>query len=59
MDEYQSVDEAPTGRIDEPWFDDLRIVNSEWVEISVTTTYGRKVRYRIPRQTLFAAADEA
>lgn len=44
--------------IDEPWFDDIHIVNREWVEISVTTTGGRKVWYRVPRQTLFKVADE-
>jgi hypothetical protein len=44
--------------IDEPWFDDVHIISREWVEIGVTTTRGRKVWYRIPRQTLFKVADE-
>lgn len=44
--------------VDEPWFDDIHVVNHEWVEITVTTTRGQKVWYRVPRQTLFKVADE-
>ena len=44
---------------EQPWFDDLRIVNNEWIEVSVTTIRGEKVWYRIPRKTLFSAADDA
>ncbi|HEX3588186.1 MAG TPA: hypothetical protein VHV74_01045 [Pseudonocardiaceae bacterium] len=42
----------------EPWFDDARVVDREWVEYSVTTSSGQQVRYRIPRRTLFTAIDQ-
>ena len=43
----------------EPWFHDARIVDSEWVEFSVTTSRGDTVRYRVPRRTTFEGIDEA
>jgi hypothetical protein len=44
--------------ITEPWFDDLRVVDSEWVEFTVTTSDGEKAHFRVPRRTLFRELDE-
>lgn len=43
----------------ERWFDDVRIVDQECVEISVTTSHGEKIYYRILRRTLFSNVDES
>ncbi len=48
---------APLGE-DEMWFDKSKNIDSEWAEVSVTTTTGRKVRYRIPRRTYFEDIDQ-
>lgn len=39
------------------WYDDVRVLDNEWIEIGVTTPSGEKVYYRIPRRTLFASID--
>lgn len=46
-----------TGDIEERWFEDVRIVDKEWVELLVTTPGGEKVYYRVPRRTLFREID--
>ncbi len=40
------------------WYDEIHIVDGEWIEVSVTTPRGEKVYYRIPRRTLFRDIDE-
>jgi hypothetical protein len=45
-------------RREEQWFDDFRVVDSEWAEVSVTTSRGERVYYRVPRRTLFRKIDE-
>jgi hypothetical protein len=42
---------------DEPWFDEIREIDAEWVEVKVTTSKGEIVYYRIPRRTLFPNID--
>lgn len=42
----------------EPWFDEVRVVDSEWVELGLTTPQGERIYYRIPRRTLFRGIDE-
>lgn len=41
---------------EEPWFDEVRTVDQEWSELSVTTSKG-VVLYRVPRLTLFKNID--
>jgi hypothetical protein len=41
---------------EEPWFDEVRAVDNEWAELSVTTSKGVVV-YRVPRRTLFRQID--
>jgi hypothetical protein len=41
-----------------PWYDDAEVVDGEWIEVSVTTSNGEKVYYRIPRRTLFHRIDK-
>jgi hypothetical protein len=41
------------------WFDEVHVVDQEWVEVSLRTPVGRHVRYRIPRRTLFQKVDQA
>lgn len=43
----------------DPWFDNARILDQEWVELSVKTPAGNQVLYRIPRRTLFEKVDQA
>jgi hypothetical protein len=40
------------------WFSDAQIVDSQWVEFTVVTASGERVRYRIPRRTLFDSTDQ-
>lgn len=47
-----------TGRDDDDqWFDEVHIVDDEWVALDVTTPQGEAVRYRVPRKTLFESID--
>ncbi len=53
----------PTKRADpavdkeEPWFDEVRIIDADWVELSVTTAHGEAVHYEVPRRTTFSTID--
>ena len=59
MNENRRINGGLGKRTDEQsWFDDVRIVDSEWIELSVTTVQGEKVWYSIPRRALFSVADE-
>lgn len=40
------------------WFDEVRVVDSDWVEVFLKTELGDFV-YRIPRRTLFNDIDQA
>lgn len=42
---------------DKPWFDEIREIDPEWVEVKVTTSKGETVYFRIPRRTLFPEID--
>jgi hypothetical protein len=42
-----------------PWYDKVEVVDAEWINVSVTTTNGDQVHYRIPRRTWFHKIDEA
>lgn len=42
---------------EEPWFEEARIVDQEWMELLVMTPKGEKVYYRVPRRTLFRDID--
>ena len=42
----------------EQWFDKARIVDRNWVELSLTTPVGDSVSYRIPRWTFFEEIDQ-
>lgn len=44
---------------DDAWFDEMRIVDAEWVEVRVRTSKGNQARYRVPRRTLFDKVDQA
>jgi hypothetical protein len=45
------------GHTEEPWFEEARIVDQEWIELLVMTPKGEKVYYRVPRRTLFRDID--
>ncbi|MFD4636940.1 hypothetical protein ACFWN2_06470 [Lentzea sp. NPDC058436] len=40
------------------WFDEARVVDLNWVELSLTTPVGDSVSYRIPRWTFFKEIDQ-
>ena len=42
----------------EPLFDAARPVDREWMELSVTTSEGNQVYFRVPRRTLFRDIDD-
>jgi hypothetical protein len=42
---------------EEKWFDTARVLDAEWLELTVTTPAGEVVHYRIPRRTLFDDID--
>ena len=46
-----------TGQSNEPLFDAARLVDREWMELSLTTPDGDKAYFRVPRRTLFAGID--
>jgi hydroxyacyl-ACP dehydratase HTD2-like protein with hotdog domain len=42
-----------------PWYDKVEVVDTEWIKVSVTTSNGDQVHYRIPRRTWFHKIDQA
>ena len=56
-DETPRTDAAAI-RSEKAWFDEARVVDAEWVELSVTTADGEHVYYRVPRRTHFRNLDD-
>jgi hypothetical protein len=51
--------QANSALAEAPWYDDVEVVDAEWIKVSVTTTNGDQVHYRFPRRTLFRKIDQA
>jgi hypothetical protein len=43
----------------EQWFDDVTVIDDNWVEVALRTPVGTSVTYRLPRRTLFTKVDQA